>query len=250
MRRPRRELSTPGRAVTQSQAGPRLRSRREQIPSFCEMPEESPIPENPNERENKNAGDYFEGTQFISRSPSTGKVFKVTYDQQTLTRLKTALRNVASEHGFGPLEPESLLRTIHGLGEEGLYIPGPSFRSRNVYPPSYDFCRQFLARDRNFVRSLLEVVFCKQTFAARDVETLSLEENVVSVEFDHRLRKRKIEIHYLTGLNKNDRMCVIIEGCGTEPNFFRFGHSVLWANTRLLAPYRGMRPVRIESGVD
>lgn len=215
-----------------------------------ELLQESSILDNPNERENKNAGNHFEGTQFISRCPSTGKVFKVTYDQQTLTRLKTALRNVASEHGFGPLEPESLLRTIHGLGEEGLFIPGPSFKSRKTYPPSYDFCRQFLARDRNFVRSLLEVVFCKQTFAARDVETLSLEENVVSVEFDHKLRKRKIEIHFLTGQNKNDRLCVIIEGCGTEPNFFRFGHSVHWANTRLLAPYRGMRRVRIESGVD
>ena len=184
---------------------------------------------------------YFEGTQFISRIPSTGEVFKVTYDQETLTRLKAALQNVASEHGFGPVEPQTLLRTILGLGEEGLYIPGPSFRSRNTYPASYDFCRQFLARDRNFVRSLLEVVFCKARFAARDMETLSLQEAVVSVEFDHKLRKRKIEIHYKTGLNKDDRMCVIIEGCGTEPNFFRFGHSIHWANKRLLAPYRTMR---------
>ena len=75
---------------------------------------------------------YFEGTQFISRLPSTGEVFKVTYDQETLTRLKTALKNVATEHGFGPVEPQTLLRTILGLGEEGLYIPGPSFRSRQV----------------------------------------------------------------------------------------------------------------------
>jgi hypothetical protein len=195
---------------------------------------------------------YFEGTQFISRIPSTGEVFKVTYDQETLTRLKAALQNVASEHGFGPVEPQTLLRTILGLGEEGLYIPGPSFRSRNTYPASYDFCRQFLARDRNFVRSLLEVVFCKARFSARDMETLSLQEAVVSVEFDHKLRKRKIEIHYKTGLNKDDRMCVIIEGCGTEPNFFRFGHSIHWANKRLLAPYRTMRgrAVRIPADVN
>ena len=202
------------------------------------------------ERENVNTADYFEGTQFISRNPSTGEVFKVTYEKQTLARIKTALKNVASEHGFGPIEPDSLLRTILGLGEEGMYISGPSFRSRYAYPASYDFCRSFLARDRNFVRSLLEVVFCKPMFAARDMETVSLQEAVVSVEFDHKLRKRKIEIHYLTGLNKNDRMCVIIEGRGTEPNYFSFQHSIHWANTRLLAPYKGMRPIRIEAGVD
>jgi hypothetical protein len=202
------------------------------------------------DKENMNTANYFEGTQFIQRNQDTGEVFKVTYDQETLTRLKTALKNVASEHGFGPVEPESLLRTIHGLGGEGLYIPGPSFRSRLTYPASYDFCRQFLARDRNFARSLLELVFCKSSFSARDMESLSLQEAVVSVEFDHKLRKRKIEIHYLTGQNTNDRMRVIIEGSGTEPNFFSFHPSIHWANKRLLAPYHGMRRIRIEAGVD
>jgi hypothetical protein len=193
------------------------------------------------------ASDYFQGTQFRLRVPETNELFKVTYDQETLGRLTKALKNVATEHGFGHVEPHFLLRTILGLGKEnGVYIPGPIFRPRNSYPLSYDFSSQFLARDRNFVRSLLQVVFC-QSFAARDVDTVSLEEAVVSVEFDYRVGKRKIEIHYLTGLHKDDRMCVIIEGYGKKkPNFFLFQHSMHWANTRLLAT----RHVVHSAGVD
>ena len=207
--------------------------------------------EDSNDNEDVNADgspyDYFQGTQFILRVPQTNELFKVTYDKETLGRLTTALTNVATEHGFGPVEPRSLLRTILGLeAEDGLYIPGPIFKVRNSYPLSYDFPTKFLARDRNFVRSLLEVVFC-QSFAARDVDTVSLQEAVVSVEFDYRVGKRKIEIHYLTGLHKDDRMCVIIEGYGKhKPNFFHFQHSMRWANTRLLAT----RPVVNSAGVD
>jgi len=193
----------------------------------------------------------FHCTQFFTKNLTTGEALQVIYKTETLKNVITAVQNVADQHGFGPVDPTELLLSVLGIGNSVVHIPGPVFEVLESYPAlGYDWEKHFLSRDRSFVRSLLEVVFCKPTFAARDVETLSLEENVVNVEFDHRLRKRKIEIHYLTGLNKNDRMCVIIEGCGTEPNFFRFGHSVLWANTRLLAPYRGMRRVRIESGVD
>ena len=139
--------------------------------------------------------------------------------------------------GHGPLQRR---------GPDDCRGPGRSPAARRWHPLSYDFATKFLARDRNFVRSLLEVVFC-QSFAARDVDTVSLQEAVVSVEFDYRVGKRKIEIHYLTGLHKDDRMCVTIEGYGkNKPNFFHFQHSMRWANTRLLAT----RPVVISAGVD
>jgi hypothetical protein len=205
-----------------------------------------------NEQENENNSDFFHGEQFIVRLRGGG-TYRVTYESECLRRLLLAFKDVASDHGFDPVDPKALLCTILGVGvSSAVYIPGPTFRSRLTYPASYDFRRQFMARDRNFIRSMLELVYCEARFCARDMETVStLEERVVSLEFDHTKRERKIEIHYLTGLHKDDRMCVIIEGRGTEPNSFHFGHSVHWTHKRLLAPNGRMRKVRrIEASVD
>ena len=81
---------------------------------------------------------------------------------------------------------------------------------------------------------------------SRESEVLTVQSNIATLEAQIESAKTLIQTYraifaFQTGLNKNDRMCVIIEGCGTEPNFFRFGHSIHWANKRLLAPYRTMR---------
>lgn len=175
----------------------------------------------------------------------TGEVWKVTYEKETLQRLTTAVQNIAVEHGFGPVDPKSLLLSMLGIGDSAVNIPGPTFKNRKTYPICYDFCKNFLSRDREFVRSLLEVVFCKASFLPHAWESVILEEVVTSVEFDHRVGKRKIELYYYTELSKDDRIGVIIEGYGKEPNSFLFRHSKYWANKRMLAPRKGRRSIRI-----
>ena len=188
--------------------------------------------------------DSFEGTQFLQNDLRTGDVYAVTYKKEVLQQLTMAIQNTAVEHGFGPVDPRSLLRSVLGVGDSTVSIPGPSFKLLKAYPTSYDFCKKFLARDRNFVRSLLECVFCKTSFLPHSWEAVRLEEVVASVEFDHSVGKRKIQLFYFTELSKADRIAVTIEGYGNEPNSFQFRHSIYWANKRLLAPFKGRRSDR------
>ena len=189
--------------------------------------------------------DSFEGTQFVENDLRTGDVYAVTYKKETLQQLTTAIQNTAAEHGFGPVDPTTLLKSIHGVGDNVVVsIPGPTFTLLKAYPIAYNFCEEFLSRDRKFVRSLLEIVLCKPSFLPHSWEAVSLEEVVVSVEFDHSTGKRKIELFYFTELSKADRIGVTIEGCGAEPNSFQFRHSIYWLNKRLLAPFKGRRSER------
>jgi len=179
----------------------------------------------------------------------TGEVWKVTYEKDTLERLTKAIQDIAFTHGFGPVDARALLRTVYGVGEEAMNIPGPSLKIHNKYQKSHDhdFCINFLSEDRIFVRSLLEVIFCRSSFSARDCEAISLDEVVTSVEFDETLEKRKLEISYSTGLDEDDNIFVIIQGSGKEPNAFIFQHSASWVKKRLLASRKGPVSYRIEA---
>ena len=54
--------------------------------------------------------DSFEGTQFLQNDLRTGDVYAVTYKKETLQQLTTAIQNTAAEHGFGPVDPTTLLK--------------------------------------------------------------------------------------------------------------------------------------------
>ena len=206
--------------------------------------------------ENMNTGGLiqFQDIHFGKTDHDTGEVWKVTYEKDTLERLTKAIQNIAVTQGFGPVDARALLRTAHGVGEDTMYIPGPSFKYNNKYPIGYlidhDFCTNFLSEDQIFVRSLLGVIFCRSSFSARDWETISLDEVVTSVEFDPELAKRKLELSYSTGLEEDDSICVIIEGYGIDSNAFIFRQSVNWVKKRLLASHKGPVSYRIEARAD
>jgi hypothetical protein len=82
------------------------------------------------------------------------------------------------------------------------------------------------------------------------LEAISLEEVVTSVDFDETVEKRKLEISYSTGLDEDDRILVIIQGYGKEPNAFIFQHSVSWVKKRLMASHEGPVSYRIEARAD
>jgi hypothetical protein len=196
----------------------------------------------------------IQNTVFGKTDYDTGEVWKVTYENDTLERLIEEIQNIAVTHGFGPVDARALLRTVHGVGEDTMYIPGPNFKNNNKYPIGnlidHDICTNFLSEDRIFVRSLIDVIFCRSSLSARDWETISLDEVVTSVEFDPELAKRKLELSYSTGLEEDDSICVIIEGYGKEPNAFIFRQSVNWVKKRLLASHKGPVSYRIEARAD
>jgi hypothetical protein len=194
----------------------------------------------------------IQDTVFGKTDHDTGEVWKVTYEKDTLERLTKAIQDIAVTHGFGPVDAKALLRSVHGVGEDAMYIPGPSFKIHNKYQTSHDhdFCTNFLSEDRIFVRSLLEVIFCRSSFSALGLEAISLEEVVTSVDFDETVEKRKLEISYSTGLDEDDRILVIIQGYGKEPNAFIFQHSVSWVKKRLMASHKGPVSYRIEARAD
>ena len=68
--------------------------------------------------------DSFEGTQFLQNDLRTGEVYAVTYKKEVLQQLTMAIQNTAVEHGFGPVDPRSLLRSVLGVGDSTVYIPG------------------------------------------------------------------------------------------------------------------------------
>jgi len=154
----------------------------------------------------------IQDTIFVKTDHDTGEVWKVTYEKDTLERLTKAIQDIAVTHGFGPVDAKALLRSVHGVGEDAMYIPGPSFNLKihNKYQTSHDhdFCTNFLSEDRIFVRSLLEVIFCRSSFSALGLEAISLEEVVTSVDFDETVEnlKRKLEISYSTGLDELRKM--------------------------------------------
>ncbi len=131
---------------------------------------------------------------------------------------------------------------------------GPSFNLKihNKYQTSHDhdFCTNFLSKDRIFVRSLLEVLFCRSSFSALGLEAIGLEEVVTSVDFDQTVEKRKLEISYSTGLDEDDSILFIIQGYGKEPNAFIFQHYVSWVKKRLMASHKGPVSYRIEARAD
>ena len=191
------------------------------------------------------ADNSFEGTQFVLNNRMTGEVYAVTYKKETLEKLTAAIQNTAVEHGFGPVDPRTLLQSVLGVGDSVVCIRGPTFKLLEAYPTSYNFCENFLSSDRKFVLSLLELIFCKPSFLPDSWEPVRLEEVVKAVEFDYKVGKRKIELFYFTELSKTDRIGVTIEGYGEEPNSFQFRHSIYWTNKRLLAPFNCHRSEHI-----
>ena len=195
-------------------------------------------------------GKYFQGTRFIYAHPDCAELWQVTYEKEVLLGLTSAIQDISVQHGFSVSKPRELLCSVLGVGNDVVSIPGPSFVNRKTYPVTYNFLRDFLSRDRNFVRSLLEAIYCNSSFSAHGVKVVSLEEIAVSVEFDHSVGKRKIELYYKTGLHNDDRMSVIIEGYGKKPNTFCFRHTMYWVSKRLVSTVKRSRPARIEADVD
>ena len=192
----------------------------------------------------------FHGTQFFTKNLTTGEELQVIYSTKNLKNVITAVQNVADKHGFGPVDPTELLLSVLGIGNSVVHVPGPVFEVLKSYPVvGYDWEKRFLSRDRSFVRSLLEVVFCQESLLPHGWKAMKLKEVLASVEFDGRVNKREAESYHLTGLHYDDSMSVIISGEGNEPNSFHFRHTPYWVDRRLLAPSNAI-PRQLETRVD
>ena len=184
------------------------------------------------ERE-KQGDDSFLGKCALYSPLPNGHSVRLLYKQNQLDgMIFPELERALDERGFQKVGFWDLLTTVAAGGT--ISLTGPRFHNADSYNPK-TFKSIFMARERNLVDALMDIVFSKEGNVTYGRSPISFKVVSGVFKFNTEVAYRKATIYYhAENQSKDDLFRVIIEGTGHNLSMhqFKFEPSITWLCNR------------------
>ena len=187
----------------------------------------------------------YQGTSYgfrmkINRTTS-GNV-KVIYEKGTFQQLLSEMDQLLREYGcsLDGVDTEELLKHITGFSrfDRPIRLQGRGFPPRDETPPGFDYVSNWMLEDRNLIDALVNLVFSRIGFVARNWQSIELTPilNGAATKPGSKTYMKAVIFYAASPVSEtdigNDFMRVQIDGDGNGHKTFQFDHSKEWMINR------------------